>query len=92
MVVISMRYDRPKTEAYLRECGIRYTELVLVESFAAKSQVIQERNVAFFIDDQPEVLQHIPEQVGVLLFRNGGNYDYEERKWLFSNETAKIIC
>ncbi len=29
--------------------------------------------------------------VTVLKIRNGGNYDYDERKWLFSEETGTMI-
>jgi hypothetical protein len=34
---------------------------------------------------------HIPEGVTVLKIRNGGNYDFESRKWLFSDQTGRMI-
>lgn len=91
VVVITFRDDREKAVADLQRLGIRFTEVVLVDSFEAKAQVIAEKGIAFYIDDQPEMLKNVPASVGVLLFRNGGNFDYEERKWMLSNKTGKLI-
>jgi hypothetical protein len=91
VIVITFRRDRDKTIADLEKHGIRYTDVVLVDSFDAKAEVIRERNVSFYIDDQPEMLKHIPADVGVFLFRNEGNYDFEDKKWMLSNETGKLI-
>ena len=89
--VISFRSDQAKAEAYLAQFKIRYDELILVPSFEAKAEVIREHGILVFMDDQPEVLKHIPESVNVLLFRNGGNFDYEDRKWMFSDKTGKLV-
>ena len=91
VIVITFRRDREKTIADLEKHGIRYTDVVLVSSFEAKAEVIRERGVSFYIDDQDEILQHIPADVGVMLFRNEGNYDFEDKKWLFSEQTGKLI-
>jgi len=34
---------------------------------------------------------NIPENVTVLKIRNGGNFDFEEKKWLFSEQTGRMI-
>ncbi len=65
--------------------------MVLVSSFEAKAEVIRERGVSFYIDDQPEMLKHIPADVSVFLFRNEGNFDFEDKKWMLSNETGKLV-
>lgn len=91
VVVISYRSDYAKAEADLERLGIRYDELVLVDSFDAKADVIAEKEVAVYFDDQPEMLKNIPEGVDVFLYRNGGNYDFDDRLWLFSDRTAKLI-
>jgi hypothetical protein len=91
VVVITFRNDREKAVADLQRYGIRYTDLVLVDSFEAKSQVIAERGISFYIDDQPEMLKAIPPSVGVLLFRNGGNFDFDDRQWMLSERTGKLI-
>lgn len=91
VVVITFRSDRNKALADLERLSIRYTEVVLVDTFEQKAQVIAERGISFFIDDQPEMLKNIPASVGIMLFRNGGNFDYEDRKWMLSERTGKLI-
>lgn len=91
VVVISYRNDVAKAEADLERLGIKYDELVLVDSFDAKSDVIAEKNVGVYFDDQPEMLKNIPESVHVFLYRNGGNFDFDERLWLFSDRTARLL-
>ena len=91
VVVISYRDDYPKTEADLKRLEIRYDELVLVDSFDAKADVIAEKQIGVYFDDQPEMLKTIPEGVHIFLYRNGGNYDFEDRLWLFSDRTGRQV-
>jgi hypothetical protein len=91
VIIITFRSDRAKAEADLANIGIRYDELVLVESFGQKAEVIVEKGVMVYFDDQPEMLQDVPPTVTVLLFRNEGNFDFEDRKWILSNQTGKLI-
>lgn len=91
VIVITHRNDPDKAAADLKKHGIHYTDLVLVDSFAAKAEVIQERGISFYIDDQPEMLKDIPPNVGVMLFRNGGNFDSKDKKWMFSDKTGKFV-
>ena len=44
-----------------------------------------------YIGDQPEMLKNIAADVAVMLFRNEGNFDFEDRKWMFSDETGKLV-
>lgn len=89
--VISFRDDREKAQTVLTKHNIRCDELVLVNSFAAKAQVIRENGIGTFFDDQPEMLQDVTESCQVMLVRNGGNFCFEEKKWLFSNRTGKMV-
>ena len=91
VVIISFRDDVEKAEADLKQLGIEYDELILVDSFDAKATVIANKNVGVYFDDQPEMLKNIPEGVHVLLYRNGGNFDFDDRLWSFSDRTAKLI-
>lgn len=91
VVVISYRNDVAKAEADLDRLGIEYDELVLVDSFDAKADVIAEKNIGVYFDDQPEMLKNVPEGVHVMLYRNGGNFDFDDRLWLFSDRTAKLL-
>ena len=68
-----------------------YTDVVLVDSFNAKAEVIVARGISFYVDEQPELLKKVPASVAVLLFRNEGNFDFADRKWMLSNATGKLV-
>lgn len=89
--VITFRTDQAKAEQDVARFGIQCDGVVLVRSFAEKAKVIAEQGISVYFDDQDEILMHIPEGVTVLKIRNGGNYDFEERKWLYSDETGMKI-
>ena len=91
VIVVTYRSDRDKAVADLETNGIRFTDVVLVNSFDAKADVIAERGISFYIDDQPEMLKNIPTSVAVMLFRNEGNFDFDERKWMFSSQTGRMV-
>ena len=91
VIVVTYRSDREKAIADLEKHGIKFTDVVLVNSFDAKAEVIAERGISFYIDDQPEMLKNIPPDVAVMLFRNEGNFDFEDKKWMFSDQTGKLV-
>ena len=68
--------------------GIKYDQVVLVDSFRAKAERIAELRITVYFDDMDEILMHIPEGVAVMKIRNGGNFDYTLRKWLYSKQTG----
>jgi hypothetical protein len=89
--VITSRHDRSGAEKMLAEYEIRYHELILVDSFDAKAKSILEKGILVYFDDQPETLKNLPPTVNVMLVRNAGNFDFEGKKWLFSEPTGRII-
>lgn len=89
--IITFRDDYKKTENYLRSLGINYDELILVNSFEEKAEVIKQKNIKFYFDDQPEIIKFIPQEVSVFLVRNEGNFDYSNQKWVMSEKTAQLI-
>jgi len=89
--IVSMRSDLEKLKNFLAEQEIRYDNIFLVKRFEDKAKIIVENGISVFIDDQPEVLKHIPDTVTVLLFRNNGNFHYGEKKWMLSRETGYLI-
>lgn len=89
--VITFRRDAQKAERDVAKFGIRSDEIILVNRFAAKADVIKEKMIAVYFDDQDEMLLHIPAGITVLKIRNGGNYDFESRQWLFSEITGRMI-
>ena len=92
VIVITYRSDRQKAIRDVESCNIRYDEIVLVDRFDGKAAVIKERGVHLYIDDQPEMLKNISSDCRVMLFRNEGNFDYDDSKWMLSNATGKIVC
>lgn len=91
VIVITFREDKAKAIADLNKYQIRFTEVVLVKSLTSKWESIVEHDVGFYIDDQPEALKWVPSTVAVMLFRNEGNFDVAQRKWMFSEQTAKLV-
>lgn len=91
VIVVTYRSDREKAIADLEKYRIRFTDVVLVNSFEAKAKVIAERQISYYIDDQPEMLKNIPPKTAVMLFRNEGNFDFEDKKWMLSDQTGKLI-
>jgi hypothetical protein len=89
--IITYRDDKVAAQADLARFGIKYTDVILVNSFAEKADVIARLAIDVYVDDRPEVLMHVPEGVSVLLMRNGGNFDYAQKKWLFSNVTGRQV-
>ena len=89
--VISYRSDRAKAEADLAKYRIHYHELILVSSMQAKAEVIRLNGILVFFDDQPEVLKGISPSTQVMLVRNGGNFDFDDCRWMFSEETGKLV-
>lgn len=91
VIVITFRHDRDKAVQDLEKRNIRFDEVVLVNRFEAKAEVIAEKKVALYVDDQPEMLKTIPDSVRVMLFRNEGNFDFADQRWMLSEKTGKLI-
>jgi hypothetical protein len=75
----------------LAKYRIHYHELILVSSMQAKAEVIRLNGILVFFDDQPEVLKGISPSTQVMLVRNGGNFDFDDCRWMFSGETGKLV-
>lgn len=91
VVIITYRNDREKTIADLEHYEIRYDALVLVDRMDGKAAVIAEHGVTLYVDDQPEMLKNVPDQVSVMLFRNEGNFDFADQRWMLSEQTGKLV-
>lgn len=89
--IITYRNDLDSTQNDLLKYNIKYNEIILVNSFAEKSEHIINNNIKFYFDDMDEVIQHIPDHVKVFKVRNGGNFNYHKKKWLYSKRTGEEI-
>jgi hypothetical protein len=88
VIVVTYRRDRRQAVDDLVAHGIRYDDVVLVDAFERKAEVIAERGVGVYIDDQPEMLKNVPAGVSMLLFRNEENFDFDDRRWMLSAQTG----
>lgn len=65
--------------------------LILVESLETKVKVIEGEIIQIFFDDQSECLKHIEAIRHVLSVRNEGNFDFADKRWMFSEKTGKLV-
>jgi hypothetical protein len=89
--VVTYRNDEAKARADLEERGIRFDALFLVDSLEGKAEVIEREGILVFFDDQPECLKQVDSMRSVMLVRNGGNFDFADQKWMFSDQTGKLV-
>jgi uncharacterized HAD superfamily protein len=64
VIVITYRKDLARAIADLEERNIRFDEVVLVDRFEAKAEVIAEHGVSMYVDEQPEMLKTFPRACG----------------------------
>jgi len=72
VIVFSENEARQEIQTKLDEAGIRYDELVIVESTEAKNRAIQEKQVPIYFTDRPEQLSLMPAGVQAFLYRPQG--------------------
>jgi hypothetical protein len=88
--VLTYRDDPAKARADAARLGIE-AEVVVVNSFEEKAARIRDLGIRFYFDDMDEVLLHVPEGVAVFKVRNGGNYCFATRQWLYSRKTGRQL-
>jgi hypothetical protein len=83
--------SRPRTEAALVGWGILFDELHFARSLSDKGRLCRELGIDVFFDDQDECIQDVSEGTTVFKVRNGGNFDFEERKWLSTARLTRLL-
>ena len=91
VTIITFRDDREKAVIDLARFNIRYDELILVDSFEAKAEIVARENILIYFDDQPEMIKNMPDKVNVMLVRNGGNFCFDQKLWMMSKKTGRLI-
>ena len=71
--------------------GIRYHDLLIVESAGAKARVAAERNIDVFVDDADEVITAMPATVTVLKIRHEYNFDFSDGRWWYHLWAGKLL-
>lgn len=44
-----------------------------------------------FFDDQPEMVKNVPPTATVFMVRNEGNFCFDEKLWMLSEQTARLV-
>lgn len=93
--VLVLTYRDPNrvaaTAAQLAGWGVEYDELVIAPSLEAKGELCAAHGVDLFFDDQDECIAGVPESVLVFKVRNGGNFDFDSRKWLSTGKLTRLL-
>jgi hypothetical protein len=83
--------SRSRTEDQLAAWGIAYDELHFARSLADKGRLCRELTLDVYFDDQDECLACVDERTTVFKVRNGGNFDFDARKWLSTNALTRLV-
>lgn len=83
--------SRSRTEISLTEWGISYDELHFADSLQDKARLCRELDIDVYVDDQDECLIGVAERTVVFKICNGGNFDFEERKWLSTAKMTRLL-
>jgi len=83
--------SRARTEAQLAGWGVQYDELHFARSLSDKGRLCRELEIDLYFDDQDECIQDVGEKTTVFKIRNGGNFDFEERKWLSTARLTRLL-
>lgn len=84
--VITGRGEEHKnvTIAELQKYGIRYDALHLVDAiWHKKGEICKELGIQIMFDDMDEFINHIDDSTMVFKVRNGGNWDSENKNWMY---------
>lgn len=83
--------SRARTEEQLAGWGISFDELHFARSLSDKGRLCRELNIDLYFDDQDECVVGVDERTTVLKIRNGGNFDFDERKWLGTTRMTRLL-
>jgi hypothetical protein len=83
--------SRQRTEGFLAELGVVYDDLHFARSLADKGRLCRELEIDVYFDDQDECIVPVDERTTVFKIRNGGNFDFAERKWLSTAKLTRML-
>lgn len=83
--------SRARTEAQLASWGISHDELHFARSLSDKGRLCRELDIDLYFDDQDECIQDVPEKTTVFKVRNGGNFDFGDKKWLSTARLTRLL-
>jgi hypothetical protein len=80
-----------RTERQLAGWGITFDELWFAGSLQDKGRLCRELAIDVYFDDQDECIQDVGEETTVFKIRNGGNFDFQQRKWLSTAKLTRLL-
>jgi hypothetical protein len=83
--------SKARTETQLATWGIAFDELRFARSLQDKGRLCQELGIDVYFDDQDECIQDVGKETTVFKIRNGGNFDFEQRKWLSTAKLTRLL-
>jgi uncharacterized HAD superfamily protein len=93
--VLVLTYRDPNhadtTKVQLAGWGIEFDELIIASSLEDKARLCEAHGVNLFFDDQDECIAAVPENVLVCKVRNGGNFNYDDQRWISTTRLTKLI-
>lgn len=89
--VITYRNDMYGIIEALKNFNIKVTDVIMVNSFEQKAREVARLGISVFFDDMDECLKDVAPNCTVMKIRNEGNFDYNDKLWLFSDKTGKLI-
>ena len=82
---------RAHTERQLESWGVAYDELHFAKSLSDKGRLCRELELDVYFDDQDECIADVGEATTVFKIRNGGNFDFRDRKWLSTAALTRLL-
>ena len=90
--VITYRVDLAGAIVDCKKYNIRYTEVMLAPGDDdSKAQLIERLGITAFFDDMPEFTQHVSKRCATFHVRNEDNFDFTDKRYLFTKYTGKIV-
>jgi hypothetical protein len=83
--------SKARTETQLAGWGIIFDELHFAHSLQDKGRLCRELEIDVYFDDQDECIQDVGEETTAFKIRNGGNFDFEQRKWLSTAKLTRLL-
>jgi hypothetical protein len=89
--VITFRHSMRTSIEACRKHNIKYKEIILAnKDDDDKAKEIERLGIEVFFDDLPDFLNHAKENVAAFLVRNEDNFDYENKLFIFTENTGRI--
>jgi hypothetical protein len=83
--------SRARTESQLTGWGIAYDEVHFARALSDKGRLCRDLAIDVYFDDQDECVVGVDERTCVFKIRNGGNFDFDSRKWLSTGKLTRLL-